>query len=151
MLANADPKVRKAVELLKMTRMALRIITIALVNDDSDFFASYENYVSIASMFGKFGISTGDGITDSSGFNKVPTTSWVVLISLLFGVLNGYGDDGGVTVVTASTQGTSDCLGYIMSVNVSTFDVDEKTHKLSLVLDVEKRNFITLDDEPMLF
>lgn len=110
---------------------ALKIITIALCTEDSDFFAEFSNLGQFYRIFEIFGINTGDFKPSAENFASNPIREWIGLISILFVTIESMPNGGGVYGERILYNGTTSSY---LSLTVDTETVDYRSHVLGLML-----------------
>lgn len=129
--------------LYDMVYDALKVITLGLSAEESDFFAEYGNLDKIYGLFGACGLQIGDARPDEETFAGNPIGAWTELTALLVGTLYTLPAHGGVVLETL--KGASDA--NVMSLTVHTEHIDRKSHYLGVVVHENGEKLVFVDFE----
>lgn len=129
--------------LYDMVYDALRVITLGLSAEESDFFADYGNLDKIYGVFGACGIQIGDARPNEELFSGDPIGAWTELTALLAGTLYALPSHGGVVLETLKGASSAN----VMSLTVHTEHIDRKSHYLGVVVHENGEKLVFVDFE----
>lgn len=128
---NTDGVKDEVLRLYDLAYDALKIITVALSMENSDFFADFSNLEQFYRIFGIFGINTGESKPSEARFGNNPIREWIGLVSLLLITIESMPNEGGVYNERIVYDGN---ISSYLSINVDTETMDFKSHVLGLMM-----------------
>jgi len=143
---NTDGVKDEVLRLYDLAYDALKIITVALSMENSDFFADFHNLEQFYRIFEIFGINTGDFKPSEENFSSNPIKEWIEIISLLFVTIESMPNEGGICNERIVYGGKS-CNYLTLCVDTETMDF--KSHVLGLMID-ENSSILMIDNNAII-
>ena len=139
---------KKIIQLYDSIYSALKIISIGLSDEMTDFFSDYSNIKTFIGLFSKFSIAYNKDDFTKEMFVKNPNGTWKLLIAMLIMMISALPNRGGTYSDSMIFNGL---IHKFISISLDTNMMDGKSHVVGVMITSEAEcSAVTIDGDVIL-